>query len=442
MMPPMRNVSTSRVHAGCRSVCSPRPPVPPPIDTSARLAPAQAEHVHEGLPDHFEQEGPSLSAPTSRPTRRGSSTTIPPTARASNLRSPTRSPRSSGMPKEDVKWVRVPFNAAIAPGPKTFDANLNEFSITDERKQAVDFSSPYYDVTQAVVTVKSSPAAGVTTLDGLKGLKLGAQVGTTSYTAAKALDPAVAVFNNNDDAKAALSNGQIDGLVLDLPTAFAVQAELTDGVIVGQLPAGTEACRAVRDRAGQGQPAHGVRVQGRRRTRHQRRPSPTAEGVARQRRKRAGAFVTTAAIDRVAYRQARARRSTLIALGSTVVFAAVLLARGDVVTGLAAGTGLVLQPARRLGEPACAVGRAVAERPGARGLPGADPDRRTRAGRGADAARSGVVSVAGVGNRVCRSVPGPAPADLPVPRRVRPAGAATVGRSERTRCCWAVSRWC
>ena len=145
-----------------------------------------------------------------------------------------------GFAKDEVKWVRVPFNAAIAPGPKTFDANLNEFSITDDRKQAVDFSSPYFDVTQAVVAVKGSPAAAVTTLDGLKGLKLGAQVGTTSYTAAQAIDPGVSVFNNNDDAKAALSNGQIDGLVLDLPTAFEVQSELTDGVIVGQLPAGTE----------------------------------------------------------------------------------------------------------------------------------------------------------------------------------------------------------
>jgi polar amino acid transport system substrate-binding protein len=145
-----------------------------------------------------------------------------------------------GYATDEVKWMRVPFNAAIAPGPKTFDANLSEFSITDERKQAVDFSSPYFNVTQAVVAVKSSPAAQVKTLDGLKGLKLGAQVGTTSYTAAKAVDAGVAVFNNNDDGKAALSNRQIDALVLDLPTAFAVQAELTDGVIVGQLPAGTE----------------------------------------------------------------------------------------------------------------------------------------------------------------------------------------------------------
>ena len=147
-----------------------------------------------------------------------------------------------GFANQDVKWVRVPFNAAIAPGPKTFDANLNEFSITDERKQAVDFSSPYYDVTQALVTVKSSPAAAVKTLDGLKALKMGAQVGTTSYTAAQAVKPSVpvAVYNNNDDAKAALSSGQIDALVLDLPTAFAVQSELTDGVIVGQLPTGTD----------------------------------------------------------------------------------------------------------------------------------------------------------------------------------------------------------
>src|ERR1700712_2067828 len=145
-----------------------------------------------------------------------------------------------GFAKENVKWVRVPFNAAIAPGPKTFDANLNEFSITDERKNAVDFSSPYFNVTQAVVTLKSSPAAAVKDVAGLKGKKLGAQVGTTSYTAAKAIDSNVAVFNNNDDAKAALTNGQIDALVLDLPTAFEVQSELTDGVIVGQLPAGTE----------------------------------------------------------------------------------------------------------------------------------------------------------------------------------------------------------
>ena len=145
-----------------------------------------------------------------------------------------------GYAKDAVAWTRVTFNAAIAPGPKTFDADINEFSITDERKQAVDFSSPYYDVTQAVVALDGSKAAGVTDLAGLKELKLGAQVGTTSYSAITDVvkpSKSPAVFNTNDDAKAALTNGQIDALVVDLPTAFYItSAELDNAKIVGQLP--------------------------------------------------------------------------------------------------------------------------------------------------------------------------------------------------------------
>ena len=139
---------------------------------------------------------------------------------------------------DDVRWVRVPFNAALAPGPKTFDANLSEFSITEQRKAAVDFSSPYFDVTQAVVTVKTSPAASAKTVHQLKKLRLGVQVGTTSYTAATAVvgDIPVEVYNTNGDAKMALSNGEIDALVADLPTAFTVANELRDGLMVGQLP--------------------------------------------------------------------------------------------------------------------------------------------------------------------------------------------------------------
>lgn len=147
-----------------------------------------------------------------------------------------------GYTDDEVRWVRVPFNTALTPGPKAFDANLSQFSITQQRKAAVDFSSPYFDVTQAVVTVKSSRAAGVTSLGGLKSLRLGAQVGSTSYTAAAALDGAapVEVYNTNVDAKLALRNGEIDALVADLPTAFAVAGELRDGIIVGQLPGGAD----------------------------------------------------------------------------------------------------------------------------------------------------------------------------------------------------------
>lgn len=147
-----------------------------------------------------------------------------------------------GYPREDVRWVRVPFNAALAPGQKEFDASLSEFSITDQRKAAVDFSSPYFDVTQAVVTVKSSPAAAAVSIEALKSLRLGVQVGSTSYTAATSDDGInpVAVYNSNGDAKMALSSGEIDALVADLPTAFAVANELRGGIIVGQLPAAAD----------------------------------------------------------------------------------------------------------------------------------------------------------------------------------------------------------
>ena len=143
-----------------------------------------------------------------------------------------------GYPRDEVRWVRVPFNAALAPGEKEFDASLSEFSITEQRKAAVDFSTPYFDVTQAVVTLKSSPAAAARSVDALKPLRLGVQVGTTSYTAATSVNGVnpVAVYNTNVDAKMALGSGQIDALVADLPTAFSVATELRDGVIVGQLP--------------------------------------------------------------------------------------------------------------------------------------------------------------------------------------------------------------
>ena len=148
-----------------------------------------------------------------------------------------------GYDQPAVKWVTASFTSVIQPGAKPFDLDVNQFSITPERQKAVDFSSGYYDVTQAVVTIKGSKAAGVTTLAGLTGLKIGAQVGTTSYKAVTDVikptsDPKV--FDDNDKAKLALANGQIDALVVDLPTAlYLAAADLKNGVVVGQLPATT-----------------------------------------------------------------------------------------------------------------------------------------------------------------------------------------------------------
>jgi len=149
-----------------------------------------------------------------------------------------------GFARADVTWTTASFSSVIAPGPKTFDFDINQVSITDERRKNIDFSSGYYDVTQAVVTVKGSKAAGAKGLADLAGLKIGAQVGTTSLKAIEEIikpSAKAAVFNTNDDAKLALANGTIDAIVVDLPTALFLSAVgtkdggLDNGVLIGQL---------------------------------------------------------------------------------------------------------------------------------------------------------------------------------------------------------------
>jgi polar amino acid transport system substrate-binding protein len=145
-----------------------------------------------------------------------------------------------GFAKEDVIWVRTTFDEAIAPGVKNFDFNLQQYSITEERKANIDFSTPYYETSQVIVTTSSSPAAAATSIADLKNYLIGAATGTTSFNAIRdVIQPTqdALAFNSNDDAKAALTNGQVDAIVLDLPTAlYASCCELDGGVIIGQLP--------------------------------------------------------------------------------------------------------------------------------------------------------------------------------------------------------------
>ncbi len=144
-----------------------------------------------------------------------------------------------GYSKSKVKWVKASFNTVIQPGKKAFDFDINEVSITPERAKAVDFSSGYYDVAQALVTTTKSKMAKAKSIADLANARLGAAVGTTSYsTITDVIKPKTkpAVFDTNDIATQALINGQIDGLVLDLPTAFYVSAAaLKNGLIVGQF---------------------------------------------------------------------------------------------------------------------------------------------------------------------------------------------------------------
>ena len=145
-----------------------------------------------------------------------------------------------GFTEDEVTWVVVPFNNAYAPGEKDFDFDINQVSISDEREEAVDFSDGYYDVNQALLGFADSEIASATTIDELKPYRLGAQVGTTSLDfITDVIQPETEplVYDTNADAKAAFDAGQLDGLVLDLPTAFFVSSvEIEGSTVIAQFP--------------------------------------------------------------------------------------------------------------------------------------------------------------------------------------------------------------
>ncbi|WP_206446486.1 ABC transporter substrate-binding protein [Agrococcus sp. KRD186] len=144
-----------------------------------------------------------------------------------------------GFPAEDVVWTRTTFDSVIAPGPKDFDFNIQQFSINPDRAEVVDFSSPYYVTSQAVVSLAGNDGAEATTIAELREVRIGVAAGTTTIGVVDELiDPTVdvAIFNSNEDTVQALIAGQIDVLVTDLPTAFYnAYGQLDDGVLVGQI---------------------------------------------------------------------------------------------------------------------------------------------------------------------------------------------------------------
>ena len=144
-----------------------------------------------------------------------------------------------GFSKDQVTWTRVPFNSSYQPGPKDFDFDINQISISDKREKAVDFSDGYYTVDQAIVTMKDSPYADATSLADFADATLGAQVGTTSLDAITDTIQTSAqpqVFDDTNIAKNALQNGQVDGIVADLPTAFYITSvQIPGSTIVGRF---------------------------------------------------------------------------------------------------------------------------------------------------------------------------------------------------------------
>jgi len=148
--------------------------------------------------------------------------------------------RNLGFTDDQVDWVDVGFNSAIAPGEKTFDVDINQVTITPQRRQNVDLSDPYYTGYQAVITIEGDKLAGISSIAELKGGKLGAQADSTSLAAINDVikpDVPPTSFDTNDAAVKALEQQKIDGLVVDLPTAVQMTSgEVDGGLMVGRLP--------------------------------------------------------------------------------------------------------------------------------------------------------------------------------------------------------------
>jgi polar amino acid transport system substrate-binding protein len=152
-----------------------------------------------------------------------------------------------GFAAEDVVWVRTTFDEAIAPGERPYDFNMQQYGITEERDEIVDFSIPYYVEQKTVVALEGTPAAGATTFAELAESNLGATIGTTDLDYIVEVigvpDADVAVYNDQAATFAALSAGQIDATVIGLSTAYFITAvEIENAVISGVLPdvGGTE----------------------------------------------------------------------------------------------------------------------------------------------------------------------------------------------------------
>ena len=153
-----------------------------------------------------------------------------------------------GFAKEDVVWTRTEFDEACAPGSHDWDLNIQQVSINDDRKKAVDFSPAYFVPTQAVIVRGDSKYADATKCSDLADATIAVMVGTTADEFVKASitggsDENIEYYNDNSDAAAAVSNGQADALVTDTPQAvyMAESMQIEDGKVIGQIPDSSDA---------------------------------------------------------------------------------------------------------------------------------------------------------------------------------------------------------
>jgi polar amino acid transport system substrate-binding protein len=145
-----------------------------------------------------------------------------------------------GFDHKQVKWVTEAFDSSYAPGPKAFDFDINEISVTPDRAKVVTFSTSYYNTTQSIVALKSGAIVTKHTPAELKTYLYGDQIGTTGLAYIyDYIHPtrSTRVYNTLDEAVAALQTRQVDAIVVDTPDGqYMATSEVQKGVQVGQFP--------------------------------------------------------------------------------------------------------------------------------------------------------------------------------------------------------------
>ncbi len=114
---------------------------------------------------------------------------------------------------KNIEVKDMEFDSLVASIGNKIDVAIAGMTVTDERKNMVDFSDPYYEAVQNVIVVKGSE---ISTADDLKGKNIGVQLGTTGDFIASDVEGAqVSQYNKGVDAVNDLLNGRVDCVILD-----------------------------------------------------------------------------------------------------------------------------------------------------------------------------------------------------------------------------------
>ena len=130
----------------------------------------------------------------------------------------------------EVQIQDMEFDSLVSSIGGKIDVAIAGMTVTEERKNTVDFSDPYYEAVQAVLVPKGSSIA---TADDLKNLKIGVQLGTTGEFIADEIEGAtVSAYNKAVDAVNDLNNGRVDCVIVDKNPAEVFGAQFSDKVDV------------------------------------------------------------------------------------------------------------------------------------------------------------------------------------------------------------------